>query len=147
MLCPHTPVWLGLVWKKNRHLFYNFKSVIHIFSAGHLCIRHFLKSRIFAQIPSSLMALEWRRSHSLAELWQHMEHVNGRRRSGLCCKKSLKAPAWIIYCFFPPRLCQGVTVGASVLKYRLQSLSHKKKGTFFSPSQWGGENQKPGGAM
>lgn len=44
----------------------------------------------------------------------------------------------------PPliRLCQGVTVGASVLKYRLQPLSDKKKGSFFLPEPIGGRESE-----
>lgn len=72
-----------------------------------------------------------------------MERVNGRRRSGLCCKKSLKALAWIIYCFLPlPTVSRRHGRGFQFLKYRMQRLSNEKKGTRRLLEPIGGRDSK-----
>lgn len=121
----------GPVWKKNRHLFYNFQSVIHFFCAGHLCVRPFLKSQIFTQIPSSSDGLGVAQKPRFGRAvvtygaceWTEEKWIMLQEKLESACMDNLLLSS-------PPDCVKASRSGLPVLKYRMQRLSNEKKGTW-----------------
>lgn len=121
----------GPVWEKNRHLFYNFQSVIHFFlcrpsvcsvlpEKSNLYSNSFLSDGLgVAQKPQFGRAVV---TYGACE-WTEEKWIMLQEKLESACMDNLLLSS-------PPDCVKASRSGLPFLKYRMQRLSNEKKGTW-----------------